>query len=191
MPRLALPLSARLAASLLGTSIALLGMSAAHAQAQKVRPGLWENSVTMKSTGGQAEAAMAQMRDQLARMPPEQRAQVEAMMARQGVAAGAKPNSVRTCISPEMASRDEFNPGDGRCKSTGHSRSGNIVRFKFVCSGEGSTGEGEGEFTLVSATETKGKMFVNTTRQGQSLRMEMESNSRWVGESCGDVKPVR
>lgn len=169
-------------------TIAVLGASGAHAQ--KIRPGLWENSVSMKSAGGEIEGAMAQMRDQLARMTPEQRAQVESMMARQGMGmATGKPTTVRTCISPEMASRDEFHPGDGRCKSTGHSRSGNTVRFKFSCEQERGKADGEGEFTLVSETETKGKMWVNSMREGKSFRMDMESSSRWLGANCGDIKP--
>jgi hypothetical protein len=169
---------------------ATLALLATGAQAQKIRPGLWENTVSMKSSGGQAEAAMARMQEQLARMPPEQRAQVEAMMARQGVGPTGKPDAVRTCISPEMAARDEFNPGDSRCRATGHTRSGNTVRFKFACQREGTSSEGEGEFTLVSDTETRGRMSVVTLRQGQSMRMDMDSQSRWLGKDCGELKPL-
>ncbi|MBL8288470.1 MAG: DUF3617 domain-containing protein [Rubrivivax sp.] len=181
------PCASRLAAVAFA---ALLAAGAAQAQ-QKIRPGLWENTIAMKSGGGQMEAAMAQMREQMAAMTPEQRAQVEAMMARQGIGMGAgRPNTVRTCITPEMASRNDFNPGDSRCRSTGHSRNGNAVKFKFTCDSEQGSSEGEGEFTLVSDTATKGKMWVSATRQGQTQRMEMESTSRWVAADCGDVKPV-
>lgn len=187
MIRIALPgVSHLLALSVL----ALVGTTSA--QAQKIRPGLWENTVSMKSSDGRLEAAMAQMQEQLARMPPEQRAQVEAMMARQGlgVAAG-KPNTARSCISPEMAARDQFDPGDGRCKSTGHTRNGNVVRFQFVCPGEGAQSEGEGEFTVLSDTENRGKIRVSAARQGQTMRMEMDTHSKWVGADCGSIKPLR
>jgi hypothetical protein len=185
---------AALPAALKLVALAMFAIAcAAPAHAQKIRPGLWENSVAMKSSGGQVEAAMAQMQAQLASMPPEQRAQVEAMMANQGIGmAAGKPNTVRSCISPEMAARDQFDTGDGRCKSTGHTRSGNVVRFKFVCQPDasGAAGEGEGEFTLVSDTENRGKMRINATRQGQTLRMEMDTTSRWLGADCGTLKPV-
>lgn len=161
------------------------------AAAQKLKPGLWENSVSMKSAGGQAEAGMARMQEQMARLPPEQRAQVEAMMARQGLGmAAGKPNTVRSCISPEMARRDEFNPGDSRCKVLNHARSGNVVRFKVSCQMDGATSDGDGEFTLVSDAETRGKMTMNVVRQGQAMRMEMDSTSRWLGADCGDLKPI-
>jgi len=191
------PISSRRRASLAATFVFALaaGLGTGAAQAQKVKPGLWENAVTMKSSDGRVEAAMAQMRERMASMPPEQRAQMEAMMARQGIGVGGagKPNTVRSCISPEMAARDEFNPGDGRCKSTGHSRTGKTVRFKFSCTGEDgrSSGQGEGEFTLVSDTQTQGKMWVDTQRDGKTMRMEMESSSRWLGADCGTLKPVR
>lgn len=177
---------------LAAATLALLAAAAGPVLAQKIRPGLWENTVSMKSSGGEMEAAMARMQEQMARMPPEQRAQMEAMMARQGIGmTPGKPNTVRSCITPEMAARDQFDPGDRNCRSTGHSRSGNTVRFKFACEHErGTTAEGEGEMTLVSDKETRGKMFVNTTRQGKTMRMDMESSSKWVGADCGDVKPV-
>ena len=184
-----LVLTARLVAA---AGIAVFAAGSAHAQ--KIRPGLWENTVSMKSGGGQMDAAMARMRDELARMPPEQRAQVEAMMARQGLGmAAGQPNTLRSCVSPEMAARDMMDTGDGRCKSTGHSRTGNVVRFKFACQGEGNQpgGEGEGEFTLISDTENKGKVSITTSRQGQPLRMDIESASRWVAADCGAIKPVR
>lgn len=188
MIRIALPVAPQLLAL-----VVLVLAGAPEAQAQKIRPGLWENTVSMKSSDGRMEAAMAQMQEQLARMPPEQRAQVEAMMARQGVGLGAgKPNTVRSCITPEMAARDQFDTGDGRCRSTGHTRSGNVVRFKFMCQADqqGASGDGEGEFTLVSETENRGKMRINATRQGQTMRMEMDTTSRWLGADCGALKPA-
>ena len=61
----------------------------------------------MKTQGGQMENAMAQMQQQLANMPPEQRKMVEQMMAKQGLGMGNKANSVKVCISKEQAERAE------------------------------------------------------------------------------------
>ena len=94
-------------------SCMLLALLATSANAQKITPGLWEHSVTMKSRGGEMEAAMAQMQEQLARMTPEQRKQMEAMMGGQGMGMMAgKPTTVRTCITAEQAARDEIAPPD-------------------------------------------------------------------------------
>ena len=77
--------------NLLGALI--LGALAQLAQSQVTKAGLWEVSST---SGGSAEidTAMAQMHQQMACMPPEQRKQMEAMMARQGVNMSSTPGVV-------------------------------------------------------------------------------------------------
>ncbi len=167
--------------------LAIATAAAAPALAQKVAPGLWEHQMTMK--GARMDAAMAQMQQQMAAMPPEQRKMMEDMMARQGVGmAAGKPNSVRVCITPEQAARDEMPQHDGRCKQQSMQRSGNVVRFKFVCTGE-PPASGEGEFTLVSDKENKGRVTVNTTVKGQPERMEIEQAGKWISADCGAIKP--
>ncbi len=165
---------------------ALLGAGAA--QAQKLRPGLWENNVTVK--GGEAEAGMARMQQELARLPPEQRAQVEAMMAQRGVAAAPGGGlAVKFCLTPEQAAREEIPQREGRCTQTSKERSGNTLRFKFSCEGEPQV-SGEGEYKLVSDKELTGNSVVNTMRRGQPMRMEMQSKARWLADGGGDIKPI-
>ena len=71
----------------------ILGALAQLAQSQVTKAGLWEVSST---SGGSAEidTAMAQMQQQMACMPPEQRKQMEAVMARQGVNMSSTPGVV-------------------------------------------------------------------------------------------------
>jgi hypothetical protein len=173
------------------TLATLLTLGGGSAHAQKVRPGLWENSISIKG-GGEMDAAMARMRDELARMPPEQRRQMEAMMANRGMGMVAgQPTTVRVCVTPEQAARDELPSGDGRCRHTGHSRSGNTVRFKFTCQTEHGNSTGEGEFTLVSDTEQRGRMDMTIQRGQNQQRMEMNTTGKWLAADCGDVKPTR
>jgi len=73
----------------------------------RMRPGLWEHSFTVKSQSGQMEKAMADMQQQMASMPPEQRKMMEDMMAKQGMSMGAQGRSVKMCITKEQAERDE------------------------------------------------------------------------------------
>lgn len=173
------------------TTTLLLAALAGPASAQKLAPGLWEHAMTMKSGSGQAEQGMAQMQQELARMPPEQRKMVEQMMASRGVAMGAAPGApttVKLCITPEQAARDELPQHDGRCKQTSMERSGNKMRFTFACSGEPPS-RGEGEFTLESAKAHRGRVVVDTTVQGKPERMEMQTRGRWLAADCGSVKP--
>ncbi len=168
-----------------------LGALPAPAWAQKLAPGLWEHSFTMKTGSGRVEAAMAQMQQQLAAMPPDQRKKMEAMMAGQGLGMGmgpGKPNTLRVCLTPEQAARDQMPQQDTRCQQTQSQRSGNVLKFKFSCSGDPPS-TGEGEYTIVSDKAHKGRMVVSTVAQGQPERMEMEQSARWLAADCGSVKP--
>lgn len=174
------------------TAALLLAALASPAFAQKLAPGLWEHAMTMKSDSGGIEKQMAQMQQELAKLPPEQRKQMEQMMAGRGVGMGSgapgQPTTMQVCLTPEQAARDEMPQHDGRCKQTSKERSGNKMRFSFTCSGEPPT-RGEGEFTLDSAKAYSGRVVVDTAVKGKPERMEMQSRARWLSADCGSVKP--
>jgi hypothetical protein len=163
---------------------------AASAQPGKLQPGLWEQTMTMKSASGQMEAQMAQMQQQMANMPPDQRKMVEDMMARQGVAMGSagRNTTIKMCISPEQAERVELPQQEGDCKQEMVERSGSTMRFRFACKGNPPT-SGEGEYTLASPTSYSGRTTVLTQVQGKPEKMEMTQTGRWLGADCGAIKP--
>ncbi len=166
--------------------IGLLATSTAALAQQRLQPGLWEQSMTTKNE--KMNQAMAQMQQQLASMPPEQRKQMEAMMAQKGVTMGGAGGAItaKVCITPEQAARDEIPAREGKCKRTSSERSGNTFRFAFTCEDGGS---GEGEYTLQSPKAHSGKMIMNTVRNGKTERMEMQHSGRWLAADCGAVKP--
>lgn len=169
--------------------VALLVAAAVPALAQKVTPGLWET--TMQTKSGQLDAANAQMKDQLAKMPPEQRKMVEEMMAKQGVGMGGKPSTVRYCISKEQAEKGDVaqDQNRGSCKRDITDRSASSLRFKFACTDPPSSGSGEIKFSSDKAYTMK--MVVDTQMQGRPERMEMQHDSRWVGADCGAAQPKK
>lgn len=170
-------------------SAALLACAGA-AQAQKLTPGLWENSITTKSGNTQRNAQMAQAQAMLANMPPEQRKKMEEMMAKQGVAMGAKPNSVRVCITPEMASRGEMPQKEGsKCTHKMLQQTGNKMKYSFSCEGNPPT-TGEGEYTVGADSRSfTGTNIINTLVQGKPERMEMTVAGTFVAADCGALKP--
>ena len=140
---------------------------AAPALAGDMKAGLWEMKTIKQIMDGrdmkaQMAAAQAQMQQQMASMPPDQRRQMEAMMSRQGMSMGGD-GTARICISPEAAKRDEpmVDP-EGRCKPTKMSRSGNTTRFEFDCNTEGRRSVGKGEST-VSGNTISSRMDMTTT----------------------------
>ena len=170
-------------------------LAAAPAQAQKLSPGLWEHSMTMKSSDPQMAEDMARMQKELAAMPPEQRKQMEAMMAAQGMkmgmaaGAGGPSMSAKVCLTPEQAARGEMPPpAEGDCKQTSMQRSGNTLRMKFACTGKQPV-TGEGEYTLEGPKAHRGRTTIDSQEAGKTVRMEMNHSGRWLAADCGAIKP--
>ena len=161
----------------------LLAATAAQAQVH-IKPGLWENTVTMKSDN----PAMEQMKARMAAMPPEQRAQMEKLIP--GMAPGGAPNSIRVCISKEQAARDITPDNDGRCSRINIVHSGDTTQFDFACKSAHSDVSGHGSFTRISdnaytATSTAAMVTKSTT-----THMQSDISSRFISNDCGDVKPI-
>lgn len=172
-------------------ALALLAGAAGGASAQqRMRPGLWEHSVNMKSQSGQMEAAMAEMQKSLASMPPAQRKQMEQMMAAQGVKLGQGGGmSVQVCVTPEMAAQQEVPvQKEGDCTTKVQSRSGNTMKVAFSCKNPPSSGEGT--YVFRGDTGYDMKMLVKTTEGGKPVTTTMEGTGRWLGADCGKVKPI-
>lgn len=146
---------------------------------------------SIDAMGQKLDGAMAQMKAELEKMPPEQRKMMEEMMAKQGVAmggGGAAPGAIRYCVSKEQAERGDVpQDADGRCKRDSMERSGSTMRFKFSCTNPPSSGTGE--ITLSGDKAYAMKMVVDSTVQGKPQRMEMQQNGRWVSADCGTLKP--
>jgi hypothetical protein len=167
-----------------------LALACLGASAQSMKPGLWEHSFTMKSGSGQTEKAMADLQKQMAAMPPDQRKQMEQMIAKNGMGMGSGANSIKVCITPEDAARMDLPQKDGNCKQEITQRSASSIKFKFACAGTPpSTGEGEATFT--GPTAYTSRVVVNTVAQGKPERMESSSTGKWLAADCGAIKPVK
>jgi len=178
---------------LLRSFVALaLGTLAVSASAQNLKPGLWEVTHKMTSSSGEMEKAVAEMQQQMASMPPEQRKMMEDMMAKQGMkmgAGGPGETSVKICMTPEMVEKNEVPAQQGSCTTRALPRVGNTVKMSFTCTDPPSSGEGQ--FTYVSSEAYTSKMIVRSTARGESETMNMNDSGRWLGADCGNVKPMR
>jgi hypothetical protein len=167
---------------------ALLLCGVVGAQAQKLSPGLWENTASMQSADGKTNAMMAQAQEAMAKMPPDQRKMMQDMMAKNGVGMGPQGNTIRVCMSAAQAERVDIPQGEGNCTQQAVSRSGNTMKFKFSCAGEHPS-SGEGEFTVVGDKAYNGRTVVNTTVKGKPEQMTMTVSGKWISADCGGLKP--
>lgn len=169
--------------------LAALALAAAlPAAAQTLKPGLWE--ISNKMNNPQMDQAMAEMQKQLAAMPPAERKQMEAMMAKQGVkmVPGASGMNVQMCMTKEMVERNEVPVQDG-CKVTSQNRSGSTMKMAFTCANPPSSGEGQ--FTFAGDSAYTSKMTVRSQVQGKTETMTMDTAGKWLKADCGEVKPVQ
>jgi hypothetical protein len=169
---------------------AALAVLASAAGAQNLKPGLWEVTHKMQTGSGQMEESMAQMRKEMAGMPPEQRKMMEEMMGKQGGAKGGPAGgmSVKVCMTKEMVEKNELPAEQGDCKTTHQSRSGNTMKYGVACTNPPSSGEGQVTFTSPEAYSMK--MVMSTKVDGKPEKMNMDGSGKWLGPDCGNVKPV-
>ena len=140
--------------------------------------------------GAELDKEMAEMQQQMATMPPEQRKMMEDMMAKQGVSMGAGgpgTMSVRICMTKEMAERDQIPAARSDCKNTVSPRSGNSMKFSFSCTNPPSSGEGQ--TTFLSPEHYTSRMTLNAGTRAKPEKTNMDGSGKWLSADCGAVKP--
>lgn len=166
--------------------LSLAVLAAAHASAEAIKPGLWELHNKVKTGNAQTDQAMNMALKQLANMPPEQRAQMEAMMKQNGVSmpkAGGDGAMVLTaCVTPEMAARKELPMNQqGKCSSKSEPVAGGL-NISFSCIDPASSGQGTLRFNGDSAYVMD--MNVTSEAGGRPQTVQVESTGRWLGATC-------
>ena len=177
--------------------IVLLAMAAGHACADPgIKPGLWEmrmgkNVVDGHDTSAQMADMSAKMNEQMARLSPDQRAQMSAMMGQHGMGMPTGGGVIQMCITPEMAKRDvPVADKDGGCQPANVHHSGNRMTYEFNCvSSTGTKTTGTGEST-VKGDSVASRSDMTVVDHGETHRIQSESEMRFVKADCGDVKPI-
>lgn len=175
--------------------------------------GLWENTMTWDGDSAkemqamqtdQMKAAMEQMKEQFANMPPEQRKQMEAVMAQAGlkvnddgvslnndqVQISSSGTTAKSCITQMEIDRGELPDDMEGCTSTLKKISATRFKSTYVCSGEEQS-IGESEVNFHSPKHYSGTGTMVQTINGKKHTMNFKMDGKWLGSDCGDVKPVQ
>ncbi len=162
-----------------------------------LKPGLWESRVIKQvmdghDTTAQITGASAQMQQALANLPPEQRARMEEMIKQRGMSPGSN-GTFKMCITAEEANRDRpilDRQGQSHCEPATVTHSGNHSTFTINCNSNGLVTTGKGE-TTASGDLITGQVDMTTRRaDGTTHEMHTETEMRFLGADCGDVKPL-
>lgn len=164
----------------------------AHAEDPRMKPGLWEMRIIKNIVDGRDMAALlaaksAQMQQAMASLPPDQAARLQSTLK---LGAGGTA-ATRICISPEMAKRASpvIDQG-GHCQPATVTRNGDTTTFEFSCTINGATSSGKGQSTISGDVITTRTDITSQAPNGTTHVMHNESEMRFVGPDCGDVKPM-
>lgn len=157
-----------------------------------VKLGLWETKTQHQMGGmGNVPALPAIPPETLAKMPPEQRARVEAMM--KGRAAGALGGMItKTCITREQLDNPmAFSRGDHSCTQKVISSSSSRWQVRIDCNENSHKMTGNLTVERIDSTHIKGNMVAKGGMEEHPVDMKMSFESTWLSTDCGKVKPER
>jgi len=161
------------------------------------KPGLWEIATTTEITGMPAMPSMPALTDeQLAKIPPAQRAQVEAAMKGRGGAGSPRTTTTKSCLTRESLSKPLFDNGDQSCTRKLVGSSAGSQQIHFECNRTNMKTTGDLNLERMDAEHVKGIMVMkavatgNDAPPGRNMDMKVTFNTKWLASDCGDVKPA-
>jgi hypothetical protein len=170
------------------SALALIPMVAL-ADKLDVKPGLWETT-TSTEIGGMGAAAMPTIPPEiLEKMPPEQRARMQAMMNSQGSGNTATNQSCVTEKDLERGLRPETTK-DQSCKVDSVSTNGKTQEAHVTCTNPRGKSTGVFKMTATSRETYEGTMDMNTAVDGRPMTVKLRLKGKWLSANCGNVKPI-
>jgi hypothetical protein len=164
--------------------LAASGLRAAEPVPLNVKPGQWEATVTSQITG-LSQASVPQISaDQLAKMPPEQRAKVEAMLKGMG---GPHTSTNKSCVKKEDLTKMQLN-NDQSCKTTLVSSSGSKQEIHMECDRKGGRQTGTITIEALNSETIKFDIQAGGDSNGKNINMTVNGTSKWLGPVCEDTK---
>jgi hypothetical protein len=169
----------------------LAGLAALPAQAQvaPIKAGLWDVQLRQEAAG----QAVPNVADQLQKMPPAQRAQIEAMMKKQGVAMGADGSrAMKVCYTREMLDANAWQERvPTSCKTEYLTRSADRWTWRTTCPPPGaSVSDGEAVFKSSDAYTVRVTSRREAAGTGKAVEGKTQIDARWLGADCGSIKPM-
>jgi len=147
-----------------------------------VKEGLWEMTVTHSMSGMPAMPDIPP--DVLAKMPPDQRARMEAMMK-----GGPSTDVRKECITKEKIEKNSaFSNNRGDCTRTVVNSTGSKLEVKIHCEEKQASTDGTLVLETAGSDHVKGTMQSATNANGHTMNMNFTFSSKYLGPACGDVK---
>ena len=150
-----------------------------------IKLGLWE-VVNNPQVSGQ----MPIPEEELAKLPPERRAQIEAGF-RASMARAVRPHTYHECMTPEKLSHgfDLDKKGDeASCKRRVISSTSSELTLHDECDRSGEKTVSDIHFQVAGGTQMTGRINVVVTRAGKTMNLNSSLTGKWISSSCGNIK---
>jgi hypothetical protein len=162
-----------------------------------LKPGLWEMRVVKQLVDGvdrtaQFTSMSTQQKEMMSGMSPEQRERMETMIKQHAGSSYAHSGDLKICISPEEARLDRpIVDRQSGCQPTAIKHEGNRTSYEIQCKSGGSVTDGKGVSTAAGDLITSQVDMTTKMGSGQKHVVHNETEMKFLGASCGDVKPYR
>lgn len=165
--------------------------------ALSIKPGLWTIETKMKKDGKEYDP-QAKMKEAMAKMSPEQKKQMEQMMAKMSAKMGhpSNPNAasafgmsekgMQVCFSGKTLQNEEFlnQHKQHDCTNNFTTKSSTRVVMEFKCK-NGSNGTAE--WNVKDSTHYQGAVKMTNSKGDKS---EINYLGTFTSADCGKVKPI-
>jgi Protein of unknown function (DUF3617) len=147
-----------------------------------IKPGLWQVQIDREVNGQKTP----DMSERLKNMPPEKRAQFEAMMKQHGIGMGGAANQI--CYTKEMLEHSPWADIQTDCKPTFSTRTSSVWKWHTTCPKSGYEADGEAIFADHENYTVKS---TSVSKVGDKVRNSSTTmTGKWQSADCGDVKPL-
>jgi hypothetical protein len=150
-----------------------------------VAPGLWEFSIA-----GSASGVPVIPPEAMARMKPEQRVMLQAMVIAL-IAQANTPHTVRMCITPDQL-RAGFDPKRLSYSGCRHHMGAGVtdhLDLQVECTGKEPL-DAQLRLDAVDQRTVEGHLKVDAGRGPDGLSVRQSVHGRWLGRDCGDTPPL-
>jgi hypothetical protein len=153
-----------------------------------VKYGLWEATITTKTTG-----LPPMMAEPAPGMSPEMKARMEESMKQMQQAMNGTQTS-QHCWTKEKFDKEaslfeeKDNPAKRNCTRTVHTSTGDRMDFEEDCPSDKGRMHVASHFEKIDAEHAKGRVHMTQTGNGRTMEMTSDMAWKWIGASCGEVK---
>jgi hypothetical protein len=156
-----------------------------------VKEGLWETTLNMAGMAGMPGVPD----DVLAKLTPEQRAQMETMMKQRGMSSNGHATVTKSCVTKEKLKNGVAFSDEKRenCAHTIVNSTPTHAEIKLHCemnkdSANKATVDSTTVIDVVGPDSTKGTTHAVTVSNGRTMTSDMTFTSKYLGTDCGDIK---